>query len=84
MSHPLSDAIYESHLAVLRAYGLPINEALLREMANNAAQAVMGALEKGAIAIEVDPGFGLPIITLSNAIRDEEHQAWERQWAAPC
>lgn len=78
MSHPLSDAIFESHLAVLRVHNLSIPEALLREMANNAAHVVMIAIATGDVTIEVDLG------AVSDAVRDEEHQVWERQWAAPC
>jgi hypothetical protein len=78
MSHPIYIAIRESQAAVLRNRGVAIDERLLDEMARNAAQEVLGAIESGDVTIEVDLG------DVSDAVRDEEHQAWERQWAAPC
>ncbi len=78
MSHPIYMAIRDSQAAVLRNRGVAIEPALLDEIARNAAQAVLGALESGEITIEVDMG------EVADALKDEEHQAWERQWAAPC
>ncbi len=78
MSHPIYVAIRDSQAAVLRNRGVDIEPSLLDELARNAAQEVLGALESGEITIEVDMG------TVAESLRDEEHQAWERQWAAPC
>lgn len=78
MSHPIYMAIRDSQRAVISGRGASIDERLLDEMARNAAQAVLGALESGEITIEVDMG------TVADAVRDEEHAAWERQWAVPC